>query len=320
MRILILKLASMGDLIHLLPALTDAQTAYPNATFDWVIDKNFSQIASWHPAIDKKIITNHRYWRSNLTKKSTYLQISDMIQEIKKSSYDLVIDAQGNLKTALLSLFTSGKKVGWDASSIPEWGAHLFYDQKVKASKQDHAITRIRTLFAQALDYKEPTTFPSYNIDISQFTPPSCPLPSSYLVFVANASQESKLWPIASWKSLLQETIKLNIPILLPWGNEKERKQAEELSLCCNHAIVLPKLSLAEIGHVLLHAKAVVSMDTGLSHIAAALDIPTITLYGPTDPSLTGTVGKHQIHVYSSTHSLSSVKVSCVLDHLLELA
>lgn len=319
MRVLILKLASMGDLIHLLPALSDAQKAHPNCIFEWVIDTHFAEIASWHTAVDKKIITNHRFWRSHLGQKETYKEISQTIKEIQKTPYDLIIDAQGNLKTAILSLFASGKKVGWDGSSTPEWGAHFFYKQKVHTSKKEHAISKIRSLFAGALNYSLPTTQPDYQIDTTQFKTPSCSIPSYYLVFVPNASHPSKLWPISSWKSLLQETKKLDLPILLPWGNQKEKKQAEELASSCSHAAVLPKLSLAEIGHILLHAKGVVSMDTGLSHIAAALNTPTVTLYGPTDPLLTGTIGEHQIHLCSNTASLSSLEVASVFHSLTKL-
>lgn len=295
-RVLIIKLASMGDLVHLLPALTDAKKADPSILFDWVVDRSFAEVASWHPAIHTTFLTNHRKWRASLFKKKTWLEFSALIQQINQNSYDIIIDAQGNIKTALLSLLIKGKKAGFDGSSIPEWGSQFFYDKKVSSSKKLHAITRLRQLFAKVLDYPLPSTPPDYQIDTKKLPPPSTLLSSSYLFFVPIASFPSKLWPEESWTELVKQSRVFNCPIVIPWGNEKERLRALKLAELDN-VLVLPKLSLSEIGYLLLHAKAVVSMDTGLSHIAAALDIPTITLYGPTDPNLTGTMGRNQIHL-----------------------
>ncbi|MBS0627868.1 MAG: lipopolysaccharide heptosyltransferase I, partial [Verrucomicrobia bacterium] len=164
-RILIVKLASMGDLVHLLPALTDAKKADPTLVFDWVVDKHFAEVASWHTSIQNTILTSHRAWRSSPFHKKTRSEFSSFLTELKKNSYDLVIDAQGNIKTALLGLFIKGKKSGFDASSIREWGAHLLYDKKIHSSKKLHAIARLRELFAKSLDYPLPNTPPDYQIN-----------------------------------------------------------------------------------------------------------------------------------------------------------
>lgn len=218
-----------------------------------------------------------------------------MIKKLRANSYDLIIDAQGNIKTALLSLLIKGKKSGFNGDSIQEFGAHFFYHQKISASKNDHAIKRLQTLLASSLGYSLENSSPVYGIDQKKLKAPAISLPSSYLVFVPIASYPSKLWPDACWQELIDQAKTLNLSILIPWGNEKERQRA--ISFTSSQVIVLPKLTLSEIAHILLHAKAVVSMDTGLSHISAALDIPCITLYGPTDPAITGTVGKNQFHL-----------------------
>lgn len=297
-RILILKLASMGDLVHLLPALTDAKKVNPRLIFDWAVDKNFAEVASWHKAVDSIFLTNHRKWRSSPFQKKTRLEFSSFLQNLRKNPYDLIIDAQGNIKTALLSCLVKGKTVGFDRHSIPEFGAQLFYSKKISSSKSLHAILRLRELLAGALDYKMPDTKPDYQINLEKLIPPSISIPSGYLLFVPIASYSSKLWPDSSWDTLIKEAKIFNLQILIPWGNEKERQRALKFS---HHpyVTVLPKLSLSEIGYLLLKAKAVVSMDTGFSHIAAALGTPCITLYGPTDPNLTGTVGENQIHITS---------------------
>src|SRR5947207_11910717 len=163
-RVLLIKLTSLGDLIHALPALSDAQSARPGLEFDWVIDENFREIALWHPAVSRVITTNHREWRGALASAETHGSISKTIEEIRGSGYDLVIDGQGNFKTALLSLFAKGPRAGFDSHSVREWIAHLAYQRRFAASKDAHAIERLRRLFASALDYAMPDSPPDFRI------------------------------------------------------------------------------------------------------------------------------------------------------------
>ncbi len=316
-KVLITKLASMGDLVHLLPALTDAQKAYPGIVFDWVVDKNFHEVASWHPSVNKIIQTNHRYWRRHLTKYSTFKEISSIIKEIKKANYDIVIDAQGNIKSAILSLFAKGPMAGFDGPSVPEWGAHFLYKKKAKASKKLHAIERLRLLFAFALNYPMPNTPPDYQIQIDTLSKPLIKLPKEpFLVLVPIASHFSKLWQESLWKELIEKLIKLGYFILIPSGNSEEMARAKRLSFHKN-VIPLPKMSLSEVAYIIKKSTAVISLDTGLSHIAAALGTPNITLYGPTNPSLTGTVGENQKHI--SHESLSAISSQMVLEEFIFL-
>ncbi len=314
-KVLITKLASMGDLIHLLPALTDAQKAYPGIVFDWIVDKNFQEVASWHPSVNKIIQTNHRHWRRNLTKYSTFKEISSAIKEIKQTNYDIVIDAQGNIKSAILSLFAKGKVAGFDGKSVPEWGSHFLYKKKAKASKKLHAIERLRILFAFALNYEVPNTPPDYQIQINKLLKPSVELPKEpFLVLVPIASHPSKLWEESLWKELIEKLLDLGYFILIPSGNGEEMARAKRLSSHKN-VTALPKLSLSEVAYIIKKATAMISLDTGLSHIAAALGTPNITLYGPTNPSLTGTIGKNQKHISHS--DLSAISVQTVLEEFI---
>jgi len=293
LRVLIIKLASMGDLVHLLPALTDACEAYPSITFDWVVDKSFSEVPSWHGSVHRRILTNHRKWRSSPFAKKTRTEFSGMLKNLREEDYDLVIDAQGNLKTGILGCFAKGKKVGASGSSVQEWGTHFFYQKKINLPKNVHAITFLRTLLSRTLNYPVPETSPNYGIDKTKLMVPNIPLPSSYLIFVPIASFPSKLWPEKSWRTLIDLGKDLNLQILIPSGNETEKQRAEALAKDRFFVTALPKLTLSEIGYLILNAKAVVSVDTGLSHIAAALDTPSLTLYGPTNPDITGTIGKN---------------------------
>jgi heptosyltransferase-1 len=309
-RVLLIKLTSMGDLIHALPALTDAAHAHPGIEFDWAIDENFQEIARWHPAVKDVIPTNHRAWRETIMHPSTMGSVSDVISRLKSKPYDLVIDGQGNFKTALLSMFANGPRAGFDRDSVREWVAHFAYQKRYAASKNTHAIDRLRRLFAAALAYPVPESTPDFGIRTERLVRPNIDLPHEYLVFVHNASWKTKLWPEAHWADLIANSVRAGFNILLPWGNAQEQARAKRFA---GHpgVYVLPKLSLSEIGYVLNRAQACVCMDTGLSHLVAALNTPSITLYGSTDSGLIGASGASQVHMRSDLDCSPCQKKTC---------
>ena len=292
-RVLITKLASMGDLVHILPALSDAKKAIPDIVFDFVVDKSFQEVPLWHSSVCKTFITNHRQWRTSLLSAKTRKEWKTVLEQMQKTPYDLIIDAQGNLKSCFLSLFAKGPLAGWDGRSVPEWGSHFFYQKKIAASKKLHAIERLRLLFSGALNYPLFNTKPEYNICQEKLQATPLPFSTPYFLFVPIASTAEKLWKEEFWQELIART---KHPILIPWGNEEEKKRADRLAVQ-DHVRVLPKLNLSSMAYVIQKAKGVVSLDTGLSHIAAALNVQAITLYGPTDPLLTGTIGENQIWI-----------------------
>lgn len=266
MNVLLIKLTSLGDLIHALPALTDAYRACPGITFDWMIDESFQEVGLWHPAVRRVFVTNHRKWRKTLFQKGTLGEIFGLVRQIRETSYDLVLDGQGNFKSALFSLFSRGVRVGFDRRSVREPIAHLAYQRKYPASRKAHAIDRLRQLFAQALGYPCPTTPPDFFIQRSRFIEPKFSLPKRYLFFVHNASWQTKLWPEDHWIELIRKCVSSGYEILLPWGNRGEKERSDRLAIF-PQVHVLPKLSLSEIGFILEKAEACVSMDTGLSHL-----------------------------------------------------
>ena len=297
-RVLFIKLTSMGDLIHALPALSDAIRAHPQLTFDWVIDESFQEIATWHPAVKGVIATNHREWREALAYPSTLASVSSVISRLRAARYDLVIDGQGNFKTALLSLFANGPRAGFDRHSVREWVAHLAYQRRYAVTKNAHAIERLRHLFAAALAYPVPESLPDFGIRTDRLIRPKIDLPREYLVFVHNASWKTKLWPEAYWAELIGKSVRAGFSVLLPWGNDQEEARAKRLAIHPG-VHVLPRLSLSEMGYVLARAQACVCMDTGLSHLVAALNVPSVTLYGSTDSGLIGASGASQVHLRS---------------------
>jgi len=293
MKVLIVKTSSMGDLIHTLPAVTDAANAIPDIQFDWVAEESFAEIPAWHPAIKRVFPIAIRRWRKNLGGRITYEEISEFYKEIKLQQYDYIIDAQGLIKSALLTRLAKGLRTGMDKHSCKEPLASFFYQKKVSITRQAHAIERVRMLFARVLGYQYPQTQLNYGLSAASFKSSLNDKP--YLVFLHGTSGDNKLWPLEQWELLRDTALANGFAIYLPWGNEQERKRAELISAAKGSCHILPKMNLTEIAAILANASGVVGVDTGLAHLAAALSIPGVTIYVDTYPKLTGACGDNQV-------------------------
>ncbi|MDX7986394.1 lipopolysaccharide heptosyltransferase RfaC [Xenorhabdus sp. 12] len=321
MRVLVVKTSSMGDVLHTLPALTDARKQFPDIQFDWVVEEGFAQIPTWHDAVENVIPVAIRRWRKNWFRKDIRQERAQFRQKLQRHQYDAIIDAQGLLKSAfLVTRLANGPKHGYDRKSIREPLASFFYDNCHAVSKQQHAVERIRILFAESLGYKKPLEQGDYGI-ARHFLNPKTGNQSDYLVFLHATTRDEKHWPENHWRQLIAEIESTGMRIKLPWGAEHEHQRAIRLAEGFSHVDILPKLTLAEVAQVLADAKAVVSVDTGLSHLTAALDRPNITLFGPTDPGLIGGYGKEQHPLKSvdcTMQGVAPLEVSCWLKDKLK--
>lgn len=296
-KVLLIKLTSMGDLIHALPAITDAANAILGITFDWVVDEAFADVPSWHPSVGKVIKSAHRRWKKNIVHSVNNGELTHFYRELNASDYDVVIDSQNNIKSATIAWLRRGHCHGLDKLSVREKPAHWLYHYRHHISKNQHSITRQRQLFAKALNYPIPENLPSHGIDRSRMLPPSdIQLPQHYVVFVHNASWTTKLYPQQHWLQLIEKAGEAGLHVLLPCGNQQEQLRAEELAKNYKHAIALPKLSLSHIAGIINQAAGAVCCDTGLAHIASMLDVPSVSLYGPTNHHLIGATGLNQFH------------------------
>lgn len=302
MRVLIIKLTSMGDLMHAFPALTDAARIYPDIQFDWVVDESFSAVPKWHPNVDKVIKTAHRRWRKHPLKNFMNGEWKVFYRQLNLSQYDFIIDLQSNLKSAFVSWLRRGPVLGYDRKTCREWPAHWAYNSHYNVDLNQHAIQRQRELFSQALAYDCPATKADYGADLSASQKPDFALPSKYLVFVHNASWLTKLWPVDRWRQLVELADKEGYDVLLPSGSEEERLRAVAIAEGYPSATALPKLPLDETAAIMLSAKAVVCSDTGLAHLSALVGTPSVTLYGATDTYLIGTFGADQQHLVSEVN------------------
>ncbi len=304
MKILILKLSSMGDIIHTLPALTDIASKIPEVSFDWVIEENFVEIPSWHPAVKKVIPIGLRRWRKAPLKSVFSGEIFRFIRDLRTQKYDLVIDVQGLYKSALIGcLARKIRFAGLDKFSAKEAGASFFYMTKIFVPKGIHAITRIRMLCAKILGYdlsEDALKLPSYHLLLNQ---QALNVERPYVIFLHGTTWESKHWPESYWISLAQKILDHAWDVYLPWGNEIEKDRAHRIttatSVSKGSIKVLEKLSLSTLALLLKQAIYVVGVDTGLAHLAAALECPSLILFGPTDVSLTGPLSAAQISLQS---------------------
>lgn len=316
MRVLLVKTSSMGDVLHSLPALTDAMHAIPGIKFDWVVEEGFAQIPGWHPAVDNVLPIAIRRWRKSWFSAQTRAERKAFYQILKAREYDYIIDAQGLVKSAaLVTRKAHGTKHGMDWNSAREPLASLFYNIKHSVARQQHAVERVRELFAKSLGYSKPQTQGDYAI-AQHFLQNLNADNGQYAVFLHATTRDDKHWPEASWRELIGRLGDSGIRIKLPWGAPHEEARAKRLAEGFAFVEVLPKMTLEEVAKVLAGARYVVSVDTGLSHLTAALDRPNVTLYGPTDPGLIGGYGKNQVECRSPSNSLGDLTASTVFNQL----
>lgn len=292
MRILIIKTSSLGDVVHMLPAITDAAKHFPQISIDWIVEESFQSIPNWPPVVNNVFPVAIRRWRKQIFNKKTWLEIKSFKQQLQQQQYDLIIDTQGLLKSALITAkakkWCGGTTIGYDKQSIREPIAARFYEKTANISYQQHAITRNRLLLAHALKMTPDLEKLDYGLSNTQFSTVKHSLNSPYVVCLHGTSKVEKEWPEPHWEMLVKEMAKKGINSIFPWGNDKEQARALRIAETNGNAQVLPKCNLEELASILQNAQAVIGMDTGLMHIAAALGKKGIGLYPATKPELTG--------------------------------
>lgn len=322
MNILIVKTSSLGDVIHMLPAVTDAVRAQPQLRLDWLVEESFAAIPAWHPAVNRVIPMAMRRWKKHWTSRSTWQEIGATRAALKQHAYDLVIDSQGLLKSALWCRVARGTTVGYDRHSARESLASWFYDRKLAVSRQQHAIDRNRQLMAQALGYALSASTPDYGLQglATRLPPVDTALPARSIIGLHGTSRADKLWPVGHWVALAQAIAPTGYELVLPWGNEAERQRAEDIARDASNVKVLPPLGLDALATLIDQSQAVVGVDTGLLHLAAALGKPGLALYTATAPALTGAVSDR--HATAPLRNLSwpqELTPAAVIDALMAI-
>lgn len=288
MNILLLRLSSMGDLIHTLPAVEDLSKHRPDIQLDWMCEQSFADIARLHPFVNEVIPMQWRYWRKHLFNPTVRNEIKQLRNQLIGKDYRFVLDSQGLIKSAMFGKFAHAPIVGYDKNSIREPLASWFYTQKYAVDKYADAIWRNRQLFAKTFGYEFDKDHVVFGAEVPDGVGKVVD-EYDYIVALHATSQDEKLWPEEMWFELFerlhQETGQC---IYLPWGNDKERMRAEKWSSKFNYVKLSPKLNLLQAARLLSDAQAVIGVDTGLLHLANALNKPTIGIYLHSNPHLTG--------------------------------
>ncbi|HTH50481.1 MAG TPA: lipopolysaccharide heptosyltransferase I [Pyrinomonadaceae bacterium] len=314
MRVLIVRLSAMGDIVHTLPAITDASRARPDVTFDWLVDEAFADLPRLHPAIERVIPAAFKRYKKDWRSAFSSGEVGVFLNELRREKYDLVIDAQGLFKSAFAALLARGTRAGYIGRDVHEWGAHLTYAKRFAAPETQHLVTQIRQLLSSALEYEFDASVVDHGIDRSRLPSVERFADPPYLVFIHSTAWPSKNWPIDHWRRLIALARDNGYKIVMPWGSEKERLKSQELAGDDTGIVLLPQMSIAEKAAVIAQASGSVGLDTGLSHISGALGVPSVTVYGPTDPRLVGSLGANQRHVVADFRCLFCHKEKCRLD------
>jgi lipopolysaccharide heptosyltransferase I len=299
--VLFIKTSSLGDVIHHMPALTEARARRPADRFAWVVEEAFAPLLRLHPAVDEVIPVAARRWRGfSLLAPSTWLEIVDFRRRLRSREYAEVIDTQGLFfKSAMIARGARGRRHGYDARSIKETTAASLYDVRHRVEKNQHAIARNRMLTGLALGYA-PQGEPDYGLDAARLAA-TAPAVRYGVLFHATA-KPGKEWPVEHWRSLVTELAR-DFDVVLPWGTEAEQARAHRIASGIARARIPDRRPLDDMARLIAGASFVVGVDTGLMHLAAALGVPLVAIFVDSEPGLTGPVGRGAIKVLGAKGS-----------------
>ena len=307
MHVLLVKLSSLGDIVHALPAVEDASRH--GCTFDWAAEEDFAALPAMHRAVRDVIPVGLRRWRK--PGEGRVREIRAFGRTLRRKRYGLVIDAQGLIKSALITSWSRGRvRTGFDRTSAREPAAALFYSRRVAVESEGrHAVDRIRRLFASAIGYDLPSEKPAFGLRTAPRAKQAETEP--YCVLIHGTTWQSKHWPETFWTHLAERAMRAGLTPVLPWLSEAERRRAESVARQVPGTRAVGSMPLDAAADLLARASAVVGVDTGLSHLSAALGRPTVGLFGPTDARLSGCVGDRAHNIQSDIECAPCLSRQC---------
>ncbi|QBE64495.1 lipopolysaccharide heptosyltransferase I [Pseudoduganella lutea] len=285
MNILLVRVSSLGDVLHNMPIVADIRRHFPDANIDWVVEEGYVSLVRLNPDVRHVIPFALRRWRKNLGDKAVRAEIKGFFRRLREVEYDYVFDTQGLLKTGIIMgaarIRKGGKKVGLangSEGSGYEGISRIFHTDSIPLDPRTHAVARGRLVAGAALGYAVDTPADFGLPEVAADEPRPDWLPAGhYAVYFHGTARDAKKWAPANWIALGRELAPM--PILLPWGSPKEKAEAEALAAAIPNARVLPKLPMADAVMLARRAALAVGVDTGLTHIAAAFSRPVVEIY-----------------------------------------
>ncbi len=285
MDILLVRVSSLGDVLHNMPIVADIRRHFPEANIDWVVEEGYVSLVRQNPQVRHIIPFALRRWRKHLGDKAVRAEVKQFFRRVREVEYDYVFDTQGLLKTGIVMgaarIRKGGQKVGLangSEGSGYEGISRIFHTKSIPLDPRTHAVARGRLVVAAALGYAvdTPADFGLPELSLDEAKPDWLPA-EPYAVYFHGTARDAKKWAPANWIALGRELAPMTI--LLPWGSPKEKAEAEALAAQIPNARVLPKLSMADAVLVARRARLAVGVDTGLTHIAAAYSRPVVEIY-----------------------------------------
>jgi heptosyltransferase I len=285
-KVLIVRVSSLGDVVHNMPMVADILRVRPDARIDWVVEEAYENLVRLNTGIRHVIPYALRRWRKSLFSAPTRAEMRGFYQRLRAEEYDIVFDTQGLLKTGVVMrmarLAPGGKRIGLangTEGSGYEGASRIFHTMSVPVGLRTHAVLRGRLVAAAALGYAvdQPADFSLRAPDMPQ--QPAWLPAQPYAAFFHATARPAKQWAPERWVAVARILAERGMQVLLPWGSEAEKQAAEQLAAQMPNARVLPRLPMMEAVLLAQRASLAIGVDTGLTHIAAAYNRPTIELY-----------------------------------------
>lgn len=278
-------MSSIGDLVHNLPMVSDIRANFPDAQIDWIAEEACVEIPAMHDAVANIIPFALRRWRRQRNR-AAWREFLAFRTRLRRERYDYVLDNMASLKSIAVCKLARGPTFGPDWKSAREAPAGLFYDYPVRISRRLHAVERYRFLAAAALGYRLDMPL-DYGLG-GKFARLDGMPAGDYAVFLHSTSRAEKLWDEANWIAVGKFLAAQGMVCVMPWGNETERLRSERLRAAIGNVLVPPRMNLNQAMAMLAHAKLALGVDTGLAHMAAALDRPVVGIFCDSDPLTAG--------------------------------
>jgi heptosyltransferase-1 len=296
-KILLVKLSSLGDVLHNLPIVWDIRARLPNAQIDWVVEEGYVHLLQpllshdGFRGVDRIIPFGLRRWKKSLLSMQSWREYFAFKKNLQSTSYDVIIETQGLLKSALVCALAKknpGAVVAGLANATKYSGyepaAKIFYNQLVQVPTQCHAVDRSRYVTCSALDWSlidrsDELRFYPENVVEAIAPGEVIGLQKPYILFFHSTARAAKRWSNSSWVTLGQHLSSLGYQVVLPWGSDSEKAMSNEIASQIPNALVPNAFSIEEAFSIIVNARLVVGVDTGLTHLSAVLNKPTIEIY-----------------------------------------
>lgn len=311
--ILFIKTSSLGDVIHHMPAVCDARRNRPGARIGWVVEEAFAPLVRLHRDVASVVPVASRRWRRALFDPATWREIGTFKAAMREQPHETVIDAQGLVRSALITRFAKGTRHGYDRESVRERAAAWFYDVHHRVDRGLHAVTRNRMLTGAVLGYA-PEGPPDFGLDRRALAEAAATKDAILLHATARPEKE---WPAAHWIAIAKALGARGYRPVLPWGTEAEQRRSTNMAVDVPGAYVPEKQPLDAVARMIARAAIVIGVDTGLLHLAAALGVPLVAIFSGTEPGQHGPLGRGKIEVVGASGAPPSLAdVSLALEKI----